>query len=119
MGKTLEPSNSLPRSEPQDACMGIRRQFKNTFRAAPVTYGSSQVRGQMGATAANLCYRHGNAGSLLPWQCWIPNALSEARDQAWVLKDTSQFQFCYPLSKMGTPKTGILLTTWFVMIVPI
>ena len=35
------------------------------FRAEPMAYGSSQVRGQIGATAASLCHSHSNAGSKL------------------------------------------------------
>ena len=33
------------------------------FRAAPVAYGDSQVRGGIGATAVGLCHSHSNAGS--------------------------------------------------------
>ena len=33
------------------------------FRAALVTYGGSQARGQIGATAAGLHYSHSNPGS--------------------------------------------------------
>ena len=33
------------------------------FRAAPVAYGSSQARGQIGAAAASLYHSHSNAGS--------------------------------------------------------
>ena len=35
------------------------------FRAAPATYGNSQARGQIGATAAGLHHSHNNAGSEL------------------------------------------------------
>ena len=34
------------------------------LRAAPVPYGNSQARGQIGATAASLHYSHSNARSL-------------------------------------------------------
>ena len=34
------------------------------FRAAPAAYGSSQVRGQIGAAAASLCHTHSNVRSL-------------------------------------------------------
>ena len=37
------------------------------FRAAPMTYGSSQARGRIEATAAGLRYSHNNAGSLTHW----------------------------------------------------
>ena len=33
------------------------------FRAPTTTYGSSQARGQIGATAAGLCHSHSNVGS--------------------------------------------------------
>ena len=33
------------------------------FRAAPAAYGGSQVRGQIGATAASLYHNHSNMGS--------------------------------------------------------
>ena len=53
------------------------------FRAAPKTYGSSQTRGQIGATAITLC--HSTVGSKLhlqptPQQLQILNPLSKARD---------------------------------------
>ena len=35
------------------------------FRAAPVAYGGSQARGQVGAIAFGLHYSHGNVGSKL------------------------------------------------------
>ena len=35
------------------------------FKATPVAYGGSQVRGQIKATAANLHHSHSNAGSAL------------------------------------------------------
>ena len=35
------------------------------FRAAPVAYGSSWARGQIGAAVAGLCHSHDNAGSKL------------------------------------------------------
>ena len=35
--------------------------FYFIFRAAPVVYGGSQVRGLIGATAAGLCHSHSNA----------------------------------------------------------
>ena len=58
------------------------------FRARPSTYGSSQARGQIGATAASLHHGHSNSGSELhlqphhsSWQSQILNPLSKARDQ--------------------------------------
>ena len=55
------------------------------FRAASMAYGSFQARGQIGAVAAGL--HHSSQ------QCQILNPLSEARDQACVLMDTSQIRF--------------------------
>ena len=37
--------------------------FIFAFRAAPVTYGSSQARSPIRAAAAGLCYSHSNARS--------------------------------------------------------
>ena len=65
------------------------------FRAELMAYGSSQARCQIGATAAGLCHSH--APSELNCnlchssrQCQILNPLSEARDQTFILMDTSQ-----------------------------
>ena len=38
------------------------------LRAAPVAYGSSRARGQIGAIAAGLHHNHSNVGSQLPLQ---------------------------------------------------
>ena len=38
------------------------------FRAAPMAYGCSQARGQMGAAATGLHHSHSNAGSELHLQ---------------------------------------------------
>ena len=57
--------------------------FVLLFRAAPIAYGVSQARGQIGATAAGLCHSHSNTRTELhhsSWQHWIPKSLSEARD---------------------------------------
>ena len=37
-------------------------------RAAPVAYGGSQARGQIGAVATGLHQSHSNSGSKLRWQ---------------------------------------------------
>ena len=37
--------------------------FSFFFSAAPVTYGSFQARGPIGAAAASLCHSHSNVGS--------------------------------------------------------
>ena len=73
------------------------------FRAAPASYGSSQARGPIGATAAGLhqpqprriqVMSKGNAGS--------PDPLREARDWNCIIMDTSQICFFY--ATMGTPQ---------------
>ena len=40
--------------------------FFGLFKAATKAYESSQVRGQIRATAASLCLSHSNTGSELP-----------------------------------------------------
>ena len=37
--------------------------FSSRFMAAPMAYGHSQARGQIGAAAAGLHHRHSKAGS--------------------------------------------------------
>jgi len=78
------------------------------FRATPVAYGSSQARGQIGATAASHSHSHNN-----PWSeqhlwpitqlmaTWILNPVNEARDQTHVLMDPSWFCYCWATT--GTP----------------
>ena len=78
------------------------------FRAALVGYGSFWARGQIRlqlpahptATATwdlnHICHLHHS-----PWQCWIPNPLSKARDQTRILMDTSWICFC--CATMRTP----------------
>ena len=72
------------------------------LNAAGVAYGSSQARGRISATVASLHHSHINAGSELHlWptqqgssqQCQILNPLSKARDQTYILTDTSQIRF--------------------------
>ena len=71
-------------------------------------YGSYQARGLTGAIAATLHHSHGNAGfkpclwpTHSPWQCWILNPLSGARDWICILMDTSWICYCW--ATMGTP----------------
>ena len=71
--------------------------FRFLFRAAPVTYGSSQARGPIGAISAayttvaespdsrQVCHIH-----LSSWQWQILHPLNEARDRAQVLMDASR-----------------------------
>ena len=73
------------------------------FRAAPAAYGSSQARGQTGATAASyttaiatqdpshVCDQQHSSR-----QRQIPDPLSEARDRTCILMDTSQIRFSVP-----------------------
>ena len=78
------------------------------FRAAGVAYGNSQVRGQIGAPAANLYHSHSVPDlsgvcnlHCSSWPHCIPNPLSEARDPTCILMDTSQVHFCWATT--GTP----------------
>ena len=78
------------------------------FRAAPIAYGSSRVRGQIGTAATSLCHTHSNTGSTphghlyhRSWQRQILNPLSEARDWTCILIDTSWVCFCW--ATMGIP----------------
>ena len=83
-----------------------------TFRAAPVAYGSSQAKGQIGAAAAGyttatampdpsqVCDLHRSS-----WQRWILNSPSEARDWARILMDPHRVHYCWATT--GTP--GCLL----------
>ena len=64
--------------------------------AAPMTYGNSQARDQIGAGAASLCHSHSHTRSELHLQPmlqfaqhWILNPLSEARDQTLILIETT------------------------------
>ena len=76
------------------------------FRATPVAHGSSQARCQIRAVAARLYHSHGNVRSE-PWlgptpqlvERQILNPLSEARDRAHILMDTTWV--CNPLSHKG------------------
>ena len=79
--------------------------------AVPAIYGSSLVRGQIGAAAAtyatatatrvssHICDLHHSS-----WQCQILNPGSKARDQTQVLTDTSWICFC--CTTMGTHSGG-------------
>ena len=62
------------------------------FRATPAAYGGSQPRGQVRTVATGLCHRSRH--------CQILNPLSEARDQTYILMDTSRIRFCWAM--MGT-----------------
>ena len=67
------------------------------FRTAPVAHGGSQARGRIGAGAAAASHSTATPDLSCIYdlhhssqQCQILNPLSEARDQTWVLMDTSQ-----------------------------
>ena len=63
-----------------------------------MAYGP-QARGQFGAVAASLCHK--------PWQGWMLNPWSEARDQTCILMDTSQA--LNPLSHKGNSIHNLIL----------
>ena len=76
--------------------------------AAPVAYGSSQARGQIGAAASSPHHSPttrdpaASVTYITAWQCQILNPLSEARDPTCVLMDTSWYQLgSLPLSHDG------------------
>ena len=74
------------------------------FRTAPMAYGGSQARGQIGAVTVGPCHGHSNTGSE-PHPRNTPqllNPLSEARDRKCVLMDASQICFCWATSGMPT-----------------
>ena len=74
------------------------------FTAALTAYGCSQARGRIGALACTtdtampdpnlICDLHHSS-----WQCWILNPLSKARDQTFVLKDTSHICFRWAMTR--------------------
>ena len=83
------------------------------FRAAPVTRGGSQAKGQIRAVGAGLHHSHSNGASEPHLQPTLQltahrilNPLSEARDRAYVLMDASQIHFCW--ASMGTPQVYLL-----------
>ena len=57
------------------------------FRASPVVYGSSRARG---SNQSCSCWP-----TPQPQQCQILNPLREARDQTWILMNTSCVRFCW------------------------
>ena len=90
------------------------------FRATPVAYGSSQARGQIGATATYttatpdlsiICHLYRSSR-----QCWILNPLNKDRDRTRVLMDTSWVH--YHSAMVESPKKfniiypGISQTIW-------
>ena len=86
--------------QPQDICWNS---FFFFFRPTPIAYGSSQARGRIRAVAATAtamwdpsrnCDLHYSS-----WQHRTLNPLSKARDQTWVLMDTSCV--CSLLSYVG------------------
>ena len=78
------------------------------FRAAPMAYESSQARGRIRASAAGLCHSHKwdlNCSCDLhhsSQQCQILSPLSEERDHAHVLLDTTWVSYCWAM--MGAPQ---------------
>ena len=88
------------------------------LRAEPTAYGNSQARGQIRAVAAGLCHGHSNSGSkphLWPTPLLLGshvlNPLSKARDQTWILMDTSQI--CFHCAPTGIPITNSRICFFF------
>ena len=88
--------------------------FFGIFRALSIAYGGSQARGQIGTVATGLHRSHSNARSELP--LWPTpqltatpdlNPLSKAKDQIYVLMDSSQIHFCWATRE--TPHLDLLI----------
>ena len=84
--------------------------FFFVFLGAPVAYGDSQARGQIGTVAASLHHSRSNVDPRYicdlhhsSQQCQILNLLSEARDQTHNLIVPSWICFC--CTTTGTPQT--------------
>ena len=76
------------------------------FRATPMAYGSSQPRGQIGATATPQPQQRWDPNHICDLyhssrQCRIPNPLSGARDRTCILMGSSQIHFRCAMK--GTP----------------
>ena len=78
------------------------------IRSTSSEYGSSQARGQIGATAASLHHSHSNGGSELhcnlhhsSWQRQIPDPQMEARGQICILMVRSRVRSRWATT--GTP----------------
>ena len=82
---------------------------------APVAYGSSQARGQIGAAAAHQRHSHSNEGSKLHlWSTYTTYGNNESlthwaspRDWTCVLMDTNHIRFCWATT--GTPRPPLSL----------
>ena len=81
-----------------------------------MTYGGSQARGLIGATAAGLRHSHSNSGSdsclrlhHSSQQCWILNPLNKARDRIHSLMVPSWIWFHCTMT--GTLETPYLLSS--------
>ena len=88
------------------------------FRASPVAYGHSQVRGPIRAAAASLHHSHSHSGTELHWRptpqlmaTQILNPLSEAGGQTHDLMDTSGI--LNPLSHNGNSQ---MVTNFFFLV---
>ena len=85
------------------------------FLATPVTYGSSQARGRIGAAAAGLCHSHSKVGFQphlrpTPQLMVTPDPWPTEQGQGLnpILMDTSQICFC--CTTMGTPILAFLFS---------
>ena len=63
LAREIREVNRLRRKMGESGRITLHSAFFFFFRAAPAAYGVSQVRGLIGAVAAGLCQRHGNARS--------------------------------------------------------
>ena len=100
------------------------RQFCNffffLFRAAPLTYGSSRARGQIGAAAAGLHHSHATLDLSHIFnlchslgQRQVLNPLSEARDGTRILMETVSG------SQLAEPQWELLACNFLVLLEPV
>ena len=90
---TSMSSLSLKVNSVVDDVVSLEGWFKKSFflvfsRAEPMTYGGSQARGLIGATAASLHHSHSHAGSklrlrLAPQLTAMPDPQTAEQGQGW------------------------------------
>lgn len=73
------------------------------FRAAPLTYGSSQAKGRIQSCSCLPTPQPSETYTTAHWQCWIPHPLSKAGDGTHILVDTSRIRF--HCATAGTPRS--------------
>ena len=77
-----------------------KKVFIFLFRAATTAYASSQVRGQIRATAASLHHNHSNSGSLAHWV--------RPGDRTHILMDATWVNYCWAHHR-NSPRRNLTL----------